>query len=53
MQDVDGQTALHVAASTGNLACVKLLLDSGADSTLRDIEGLTPLQVQSSSGGHV
>ena len=42
-----------MAASTGNLACVKLLLDSGADSTLRDIEGLTPLQVRSSSGVHV
>ena len=45
IQDVDGQTALHVAASVGNAACVKLLLDAGADSTLRDAEGLTPLQV--------
>ena len=44
VQDVDGQTALHVAATNGNLACVKILLDAGADSTLRDVEGLTPLQ---------
>lgn len=44
VQDMDGQTALHVAASNGNLACVKLLLDAGAGSTLRDVEGLTPLQ---------
>lgn len=45
IQDVDGQTALHVAASVGNVECVKVLLDAGADSTLRDAEGLTPLQV--------
>lgn len=45
IQDVDGQTALHVAASVGNVECVKLLLAAGADSTLRDAEGLTPLQV--------
>ena len=44
VQDVDGQTALHVAAANGNLACVQILLEAGADSTLRDGEGLTPLQ---------
>ena len=36
---------MHVASTNGNLACVKLLLDAGADSTLRDVEGLTPLQL--------
>lgn len=45
VQDVDGKSALHVAAAAGNLDCVNCLLDAGADCTLRDIKGLTPLQV--------
>ena len=34
-----------MASSNGNLSCVKLLLNAGADSTLRDVGGLTPLQL--------
>lgn len=45
VQDVDGQSALHVAASIGNLECVKYLIKAGADNTLRDVQGLTPLQI--------
>ena len=51
VQDVDGKSALHVAASTGKLDCVNCLLDAGADCTLRDIKGLTPLQVGAAARG--
>ena len=51
VQDVDGKSALHVAASTGNLDCVNCLLDAGADCTLRDIKGLTPLQEGAAARG--
>jgi hypothetical protein len=34
-----GYTALHIAASTGNLAIAKLLLQRGADPSLKTFEG--------------
>ena len=34
-----------MSASTGNFECVKYLIEAGADNTLRDVQGLTPLQV--------
>ena len=37
-----GKTALHFAASTGALACVKVLLAAGADINVRSNSGLTP-----------
>jgi ankyrin repeat protein len=40
---VDGVTALHVAAQAGHLPCVELLLENGADPTIKDDEGRTPL----------
>ena len=45
VQDVDGQSALHVAASIGNYEIVKYLIEAGADNTLRDVQGFTPLQI--------
>jgi ankyrin repeat protein len=41
--DDEKGTALHVAASGGDLPIVELLLDSGAEINVRDREGYTPL----------
>ena len=30
-KDADGQTVLHYAAKVGNIKCVKMLLEHGAD----------------------
>ena len=40
--DGEGQTALHYAASCAHADLVTLLLDRGADRTLKDGDGLTP-----------
>ena len=40
-----GETALFLAASQGNAGIVSLLLEAGADPTIPDKEGETPLQV--------
>eukprot|EP01052_Picozoa_sp_SAG31_P034550 SAG31_NODE_4055_length_3633_cov_1.566497_2_plen_509_part_00 len=40
--DEQGWTPLHHAATAGQLACVELLLDAGADPTKKDRHGLTP-----------
>ncbi|GLH10405.1 Uncharacterized protein GBIM_15357, partial [Gryllus bimaculatus] len=42
--------ALHYAASGGNIAITKLLLDSKADPNARDNEGVTPLMRAAKSG---
>ncbi|KAE8443682.1 hypothetical protein EG329_001454 [Mollisiaceae sp. DMI_Dod_QoI] len=42
-RDEEKRTALHVAASAGNLPIVTLLLGSGAEIDVRDREGFTPL----------
>ena len=34
--DYDKRTAAHIAASQGNLAALKLLVEAGADSSLKD-----------------
>ncbi|XP_022132477.1 potassium channel AKT1 isoform X1 [Momordica charantia] len=39
----NGKTPLHIAASKGNEHCVVLLLEYGADPNQRDFEGSTPL----------
>ncbi|ETL78358.1 hypothetical protein L917_20824 [Phytophthora nicotianae] len=43
-QDREGSTAMHLAAACGYLECVKILLASGADITLRNAIGQTPLE---------
>jgi ankyrin repeat protein len=40
------RTPLHLAVFSGSpLRCVEALVDAGADATLRDVHGLTPLDV--------
>ena len=41
-RDIDGQTALLVAAKKGNARIVDLLLEAGADPTLKNERGETP-----------
>lgn len=38
-----GETALHKAASKGNLDCIKLLIERGANANVLDKQGRTPL----------
>ncbi|KAL2087137.1 hypothetical protein ACEWY4_018196 [Coilia grayii] len=45
-----GMAAIHEAVLTGNLACVKLLVEYGADIHQRDEEGWTPLHMACSDG---
>jgi ankyrin repeat protein len=48
--DVNGETALHFAARCARAAVVKLLLDNGADVTLRDHNGRTALHSAVAAG---
>jgi ankyrin repeat protein len=41
---VTGSTALHMAARRGNAVAAQALLECGADKSLRDRRGDTPLQ---------
>ncbi|KAI1746523.1 hypothetical protein F4782DRAFT_55480 [Xylaria castorea] len=38
-------SALHISCGNGHGAAVKVLLDAGADSTLKDVDGMTPLDI--------
>jgi len=42
-RDVDGDTALHEAADEGHLAIVKFLVENGADPSIKNKKGRTPL----------
>ena len=42
-RDIQGRTPLFLAASAGGTATVKLLMDRGADITLKDVELRSPL----------
>merc|ERR1711871_939050 len=41
VQDVEGDTVLHDAARFGHLGCITLLVESGADTTLKNKKGQT------------
>jgi len=43
VQDADGQTALHYAASCGHLKALNVLMDNGASQSMKDNEGLVPV----------
>ncbi|XP_008315978.1 protein phosphatase 1 regulatory subunit 27b isoform X2 [Cynoglossus semilaevis] len=45
-----GMAAIHEAVLSGNLECVKLLIQYGADIHQRDEEGWTPLHMACSDG---
>ena len=47
-----GHTPLHEAAFNGDLALVRLLLDSGADRSLRTGNGQTALEIAGTQGRH-
>ena len=49
-----GHTPLHEAAFNGDVALVRLLLESGADRSLRtgDGDGETPLDIAAKHGRH-
>ena len=44
-----GRTALQMAAAWGHLDVVQLLLQHGADPTIRDDEGMTPSEIAAGS----
>jgi len=45
--DNKGCSSIWLAARTGSLSMVKLLIESGADETIADDEGVTPMEVAS------
>lgn len=45
MQDVNGKTTLHDAARSGSASTVRILLTHGADPTVKDSYGRTPMYV--------
>jgi len=49
-KDEYGYTALHLACDRGNLAIVKLLLNRGANQTLKDPDELTALELAETCG---
>ncbi|XP_026469007.1 arfGAP with SH3 domain, ANK repeat and PH domain-containing protein-like [Ctenocephalides felis] len=49
----DNMTALHLCALHDRPECIKLLLRSGADATLKDSKGRTPADVANEMGHHV
>ena len=48
--DMNGQTALHHAARSGNSACVDALITAGANPLAENSKGQTPLQLAQASG---
>ena len=50
VQDVEGDSALHDAARFGHLGCITVLVESGADSTLKNKKGQTAAAVAEEYG---
>ncbi|KAL5568822.1 hypothetical protein UlMin_025397 [Ulmus minor] len=49
-RDREGRTPLHVAAGKGNIRCVKVLVESGADKDAKSRDGRTALYRAAASG---
>lgn len=49
-EDQDGRTALHLAALTGNIGCLKQLIKYGSDIAARDNFDMTPLDLAAQKG---
>ena len=49
-RDSEGRTALMLAARHGQIKAVVALLADGADPTIADSHGFTPLRVANSAG---
>ena len=49
-RDIQGRTPLFLAASAGGTDTVQLLMDRGADVTLKDVELRSPLHVAIADG---
>ena len=50
--DLKGQTPLHMACAAGNLLLVAILLDAGADRTIKNKLGHTPQEAASKEMAH-
>lgn len=50
--DVYGNTALHHAAFHGRLQCVRLLLETAANASLRNAKNMTPYNLAVTQGHH-
>jgi ankyrin repeat protein len=50
MGNLEGRTALHYAASSGDIALVQLLLNRGADIKTEDSNGITALHIAAKEG---
>lgn len=50
MRDLQGRTALHVAASEGRESCITLLLQSNVDIDQKDRKGRTALHLAALNG---
>eukprot|EP00698_Gefionella_okellyi_P022645 TRINITY_DN752_c0_g1_i1.p1 TRINITY_DN752_c0_g1~~TRINITY_DN752_c0_g1_i1.p1 ORF type:complete len:683 (+),score=104.00 TRINITY_DN752_c0_g1_i1:44-2050(+) len=48
----DGSTALHTAVEKGDVVCVQLLLQAGANMNIARLDGVTPLQLAMNLGYH-
>ena len=50
LQDIEGDTALHYTAYSGNIEILKLLLENNADKSIRNKDGETALDVAKDMG---